>query len=49
MEHIFTFIEGAINGTFVRNICNAGAKAAMTLTCHVNNIFRYVQISKYQP
>ena len=49
MEHIFGFIEGAKNGSFVRSIGIVRAKAATALTCLVYNIFRYVQINKYQP
>ena len=49
MEHIFGFIEGSMNGSFVRSIGIIRAKAATALTCLVYNIFRYVQINKYQP
>lgn len=49
VEHIFGFIEGAMNGSFVRSIGITRAKAATALTCLVYNIFRYVQINKYQP
>ena len=49
VEHIFGFIEGAMNGSFVRSIGIVRAKAATALTCLVYNIFRYVQINKYQP
>ena len=49
VEHIFGFIEGAMNGSFVRSIGIVRAKAAAAFTCLVYNIFRYVQINKYQP
>ena len=49
VEHVFGFIEGAMNGSFVRSIGIVRAKAATALTCLVYNIFRYVQINKYQP
>jgi len=49
VEHIFGFIEGAMNGSLVRSIGIIRAKAATALTCLVYNIFRYVQINKYQP
>ena len=49
VEHIFGFIEGAMNGSFVRSIGIVRAKASAALTCLVYNIFRYVQINKYQP
>lgn len=49
VEHIFGFIEGSMNGSFVRSIGIIRAKAATALTCLVYNIFRYVQINKYQP
>lgn len=49
IEHIFGFIEGAMNGSFVRSIGIVRAKAANALTNLVYNIFRYVQINIYQP
>ena len=49
LEHIFGFIEGAINGSLVRSIGMVRAKAANALTNLAYNIFRYVQISIYQP
>ena len=49
VEHIFGFIDGAMNGSFVRSIGIVRAKASTALTCLVYNIFRYVQINKYQP
>lgn len=49
VEHIFGFIKGAMNGAFIRSIGIIRAKAAVALTCLVYNIFRYVQINKYQP
>ena len=49
VEHIFGFIEGSMNGSFFRSIGIIRAKAATALTCLVYNIFRYVQINKYQP
>ena len=49
VEHIFGFIEGSMNGSFVRSIGIVRAKAATALTCLVYNIFRYVQINKYLP
>jgi len=49
VEHIFGFIEGSMNGSFVRSIGIIRVKAATALTCLVYNIFRYVQINKYQP
>lgn len=49
IEHIFGFIEGAMNGSLVRSIGMVRAKAANALTNLVYNIFRYVQISIYQP
>ena len=49
VEHIFGFIQGAMNGSFVRSIGFVRANAATALTCLVYNIFRYVQINKYQP
>ena len=49
IEHIFGFIEGAMNGSLVRSIGIVRAKAANALTNLVYNIFRYVQIIIYQP
>ena len=49
VEHIFGFIEMAMNGSFVRSIGIVRAKAASAITCLVYNIFRYVQINKFQP
>lgn len=49
VEHIFGFIEKAMSGSFVRSIGMIRAKAAIALTCLVYNIFRYVQINRYQP
>ena len=47
--HIFGFVEGAMNGSLVRSIGMMRAKAANALTNLVYNIFRYVQINRYQP
>ena len=49
IEHIFGFIEGAMNGSLVRSIGMVRAKAANALTNLVYNISRYVQINIYQP
>lgn len=49
VEHIFGFIEGAMNGSLVRSIGIVRAKASNALTNLVYNIFRYVQINIYQP
>lgn len=49
VEHIFGFIEMAMNGSFVRSVGIVRAKAASAITCLVYNIFRYVQINKFQP
>lgn len=49
IEHIFGFVEGAMNGSLVRSIGMTRAKAANALTNLVYNIFRYVQINIYQP
>ena len=49
IEHIFGFVEGAMNGSLVRSIGMMRAKAANALTNLVYNIFRYVQINIYQP
>ena len=49
IEHIFGFVEGAMNGSLVRSIGMKRAKAANALTNLVYNIFRYVQINIYQP
>lgn len=45
IEHIFGFVEGAMNGSLVRSIGMVRAKAANALTNLVYNIFRYVQIN----
>ena len=49
IEHIFGFIEGAMHGSIVRSIGMLRAAANIALTCLVYNIFRYIQIKKYQP
>ena len=49
VEHVFGFIEGAMNGSLVRSIGMTRAKATNALTNLVYNIFRYVQINTYQP
>lgn len=49
IEHVFGFVEGAMNGSLVRSIGMTRAKAANALTNLVYNIFRYVQINIYQP
>ncbi|MEG1729101.1 MAG: transposase, partial [Bacteroidaceae bacterium] len=49
IEHIFGFIEGTMNGCLVRSIGMMRAEASFALTCLVYNIFRYIQINKYQP
>ena len=49
IEHIFGFVEGAMNGSLVRSIGMMRAKAANALTNLVYNIFRYVQNNIYQP
>jgi len=49
IEHIFGFVEGAMNGSFVRSIGIMRAEASFALTCLVYNMFRYTQIVKYQP
>ena len=49
IEHIFGFVERAMNGSLVRSIGMMRAKAADALTNLVYNIFRYVQINHYQP
>ena len=49
IEHIFGFMEGAMNGCLVRSIGMIRATAAFDLMCLVYNMFRYVQINKYQP
>ena len=48
VEHVFGFIEGAMHGSFVRSIGIVKAAANFALTCLVYNIFRYIQINKYQ-
>ena len=49
IEHIFGFIEGAMDGSLVRSIGMVRAKAANALTNLVYNIFRYVQIVNFHP
>ncbi|MBW4715464.1 transposase, partial [Prevotella denticola] len=49
IEHIFGFIEGAMHGSLVRSIGLVRAAANTALTCLTYNVFRYVQICKYQP
>ena len=49
IEHIFGFVEGAMNGSLVRSSGMMRAKAANALTNLVYNIFRYVKINHYQP
>ena len=49
IEHVFGFIEGAMHGSLVRSIGIVRASANFALTCLTYNIFRYVQINKYQP
>lgn len=49
IEHIFGFVEGAMNGSLVRSIGMMRAKASNALTNLVYNIFRYVQINYYLP
>ena len=49
IEHIFGFIEGAMNGSLVRSIGMMRAKAANAMTNLIYNIFRYVQINIFQP
>ena len=49
IEHIFGFVEKAMDGSFVRSIGMMRAKAANALTNLVYNIFRYVQIVNYRP
>ena len=49
IEHIFGFVEGAMNGSLVRSIGMMRAKAANALTNLVYNIFRYVQIVNFHP
>lgn len=48
IEHIFGFIEGPMNGSFIRNIGLVRANAVNALTNLVYNMFRYVQIKVYQ-
>ena len=48
IEHIFGFVEGAMNGSFVRSIGMMRAKASTALTCLVYNIFRYEQLCRCQ-
>ena len=49
IEHVFGFIEGSMHGSFVRSIGIVRASANFALTCLIYNIFRYIQINKYQP
>ena len=49
IEHIFGFVEGAMNGSLVRSIGIIRAKANTALTCLVYNIFRYEQLCRCQP
>lgn len=49
IEHVFGFVEGAMNGSFVRSIGIVRAKASTALTCLVYNIFRYEQLCRCQP
>ena len=49
VEHIFGFVECAMNGSFVGSIGLIRAEAANALTNLVYNIFRYVQINIYHP
>ena len=49
IEHIFGFVEGAMNGSLVRSIGIIRAMAANALTCLVYNIFRYEQLHRCQP
>ena len=49
IEHIFGFIEGAMEGSLVRSIGMMRAKAANALTNLVYNIFIYVQIVNFHP
>ena len=44
IEHIFGFVERAMNGSFVRSIGMMRAKAANALTNLVYNIFRYIVV-----
>lgn len=49
IEHIFGFVEGAMNGSFVRSIGMLRAAAATALTDLVYNICRYEQLCRCQP
>ncbi|EGN56194.1 LOW QUALITY PROTEIN: transposase, IS4 family [Hallella multisaccharivorax DSM 17128] len=49
IEHIFGFVEGAMNGSIVRSIGMLRAAAATALTDLVYNIFRYEQFCRCQP
>ena len=49
IEHIFGFIEGAMDGSLVRSIGMIRAKACTALTNLVYNIFRYEQLCRCQP
>lgn len=48
IEHIFGFIEGPMNGLFIRNIGLVWAKAVNAISNLVYNMFRYMQIKIYQ-
>ena len=49
IEHIFGFIERSMHGSIVRSIGIKRAKGEVALTCLIYNVFRYMQIRKYQP
>jgi len=49
VEHIFGFIEGFMNGSFVCSIVIVRAKTVTAFICLIYNKFKYVQINKYQP
>jgi Transposase domain (DUF772). len=49
VEHIFSFLEGPMNGSLARGIGMMHAKAANALTDLDYNIFRHVLIKIYQP
>lgn len=49
VEHVFGFQEGAMHGSVTRYIGMIRAKAVNALTNLVYNIYRFVQINKYQP
>ena len=48
IEHIFGFIEGPMNGSFIRNIGLVWANAVNAITNLVYNMFRCMQIKIYQ-